>query len=35
MIPGNDLLAPVFLNAGNTGLELLYGAAPDTPTVYR
>ncbi|MBL7763138.1 MAG: DUF4302 domain-containing protein [Chitinophagaceae bacterium] len=30
--PGNDLLAPVFLNAAGNGLELLYGAAPDTPT---
>lgn len=29
--PGNDLFAPVFLNAAGTGLELLYGAAPDTP----
>lgn len=29
--PGNDLFAPVFVNAAGTGLELLYGAAPDTP----
>lgn len=29
--PGNDLFAPVFINAAGTGLELQYGAAPDTP----
>jgi hypothetical protein len=28
---GNDLFAPVFVNAAGTGLELQYGAAPDTP----
>jgi hypothetical protein len=26
--PGNDLFAPVFINAAGNGLELLYGAAP-------
>lgn len=30
--PGNDLFAPVFINAAGTGLELRYGAAPATPT---
>jgi hypothetical protein len=30
--PGNnDLFAPVFINAAGNGLELLYGAAPNTP----
>ena len=29
--PGNDLFGPVFLNAAGNGLELKYGAAPDTP----
>ena len=29
---GNDLFAPVFVNAAGTGLEILYGAAPATPT---
>ncbi len=28
---GNDLFAPAFINAAGTGLELQYGAAPDTP----
>ncbi|HRO46801.1 DUF4302 domain-containing protein [Agriterribacter sp.] len=28
---GNDLFAPAFVNAAGTGLELQYGAAPDTP----
>lgn len=28
---GNDLLAPVFMNAEGTGLELHYGAAPENP----
>ena len=30
--PGNDLFAPVFLNAAGTALELKYAAAPATPT---
>lgn len=29
---GNDLFAPVFLNAARTGLTLLYGTAPRVPT---
>lgn len=28
---GNDLFAPIFINDAGNGLELLYGAAPDTP----
>lgn len=31
--PGNDLFAPLFVNAAGTGLELKYGAAPGKPTV--
>ena len=29
---GNDLFAPIFLNAAQTGLSLIYGAAPAIPT---
>lgn len=29
--PGNDLFAPVFVNAAGTALEIQYGAAPDVP----
>jgi hypothetical protein len=29
---GNDLFAPIFLNAAQTGLSLLYGSAPRKPT---
>jgi hypothetical protein len=30
---GNDLFAPVYINAARTGLELRYGAAPAKPAV--
>ena len=29
--PGNDLFAPIFLNAAGTAITLAYGTAPDTP----
>jgi len=29
--PGNDLFAPIFLNAAGTQIVLAYGTAPDTP----
>jgi hypothetical protein len=30
--PGNDLFAPIFLNAAGTGLEIQYATGPATPT---